>query len=134
MNAYVFKSICKFIDGGQGRYICAACHQRTHDPSAFIHARTNCKERQSSAGFVVVCSTSPSCEQFGGQLRRKFVALQLGGGVEGPEWLKVRTCNVCCNLGREYKVCGRCKARRFCSRQCQLKDWPTHKKVCKKGQ
>lgn len=28
--------------------------------------------------------------------------------------------------------CGRCKSVRYCSRECQLKSWGTHKKVCKK--
>jgi hypothetical protein len=28
------------------------------------------------------------------------------------------------------KKCSRCEAVRYCSKECQLKDWPTHKGVC----
>jgi uncharacterized C2H2 Zn-finger protein len=26
--------------------------------------------------------------------------------------------------------CGRCQAARYCSRECQKQDWPSHKSVC----
>jgi hypothetical protein len=29
------------------------------------------------------------------------------------------------------KLCSRCKIVSYCSRECQLKDWPDHKKHCK---
>ena len=38
-------------------------------------------------------------------------------------------CQVC---GKKTdKCCSRCKKALYCSRECQLKDWPGHKKVCK---
>jgi hypothetical protein len=33
--------------------------------------------------------------------------------------------------GDTLKRCGKCKAIRYCSRECQAADWPNHKKVCR---
>jgi hypothetical protein len=32
---------------------------------------------------------------------------------------------------KDLKLCSRCKIISYCSRECQLKDWPDHKKHCK---
>jgi hypothetical protein len=32
---------------------------------------------------------------------------------------------------RDLKLCSRCKIVSYCSRECQMKDWPDHKKHCK---
>ena len=36
--------------------------------------------------------------------------------------------------GGKLKSCSRCKRVRYCSRECQVKDWKTHKKFCKEVQ
>jgi hypothetical protein len=38
-------------------------------------------------------------------------------------------CNVCHKGGK--KTCGRCQRVKYCSRECQLKDWKNHKTHCK---
>lgn len=40
-----------------------------------------------------------------------------------------RTCQVCSKPGTLR--CGACKTIRYCSAECQKKDWKTHKQVCK---
>lgn len=34
------------------------------------------------------------------------------------------------DLGRPFKLCGRCKFIYYCSRECQLSNWQTHKEHC----
>jgi cytochrome c553 len=34
--------------------------------------------------------------------------------------------------GAALSKCSRCHEARYCSRECQIKDFPRHKKVCKK--
>lgn len=32
---------------------------------------------------------------------------------------------------REFSICGRCQAARYCGPYCQQRDWPVHKKYCR---
>ncbi|PRP85944.1 zinc finger MYND domain-containing protein 10 [Planoprotostelium fungivorum] len=36
-----------------------------------------------------------------------------------------------CGLKNPGKRCSKCSAAAYCSRECQVKDWPTHKRICK---
>ena len=47
-----------------------------------------------------------------------------GVNLAGPD-----TCNVCLKQGKTM-LCGKCKYRRFCSSECQKRDWPDHKRYC----
>jgi cytochrome c551/c552 len=37
----------------------------------------------------------------------------------------------CTMMGHKDKVCGKCKDTSYCSQECQLTDWPSHKGRCK---
>jgi hypothetical protein len=50
---------------------------------------------------------------------------------EAKIWLKC--CDTAgCGKSGKMQVCSGCKQRHYCSRACQAKDWPQHKKVCQK--
>ena len=36
-------------------------------------------------------------------------------------------------LNKDHKKCARCKTKLYCSRECQVQDWPSHKKECKES-
>ena len=38
-----------------------------------------------------------------------------------------------CGVHPATKICSNCKARKFCSIECQRKDWKTHKNNCTPG-
>lgn len=40
-------------------------------------------------------------------------------------------CGFCLDGTKSRKKCGRCKAKYYCSLECQRKDWGEHKKECK---
>jgi len=41
-------------------------------------------------------------------------------------------CKNCHNNKEQMFKCSKCQKEYYCSRECQVKDWPTHKKDCKK--
>ncbi|KJE94591.1 hypothetical protein CAOG_05217 [Capsaspora owczarzaki ATCC 30864] len=43
---------------------------------------------------------------------------------------KHKLCAVCQKLPTEVKRCGKCFKTYYCSRECQVKDWPRHKTEC----
>ena len=42
-------------------------------------------------------------------------------------------CNYCLKDDKDLLVCSRCRARRYCSKDCQKQDWSDHKKYCKES-
>jgi MYND finger len=57
------------------------------------------------------------------------VALYISGGVVADEGGK-NICNFCSKKMDRPLVCGRCRCRRYCSTECQKKEWKEHKKYC----
>lgn len=41
-------------------------------------------------------------------------------------------CAYCGKIDEKVKICGGCRSSLYCSRECQTKDWPRHKEICKK--
>lgn len=39
-------------------------------------------------------------------------------------------CNVCSKYSAKTHRCSACKLASYCSKECQLKDWPKHRDVC----
>lgn len=63
----------------------------------------------------------------------EFVASFAKAGSKAPKYGN----KVCGNCGAETKAdgsalltCGKCKERRYCSADCQKKEWSDHKKAC----
>ena len=40
------------------------------------------------------------------------------------------SCCVCGQAAPPLKACSRCRVKQYCSRDCQRRDWPDHKKTC----
>ncbi|KIK97263.1 hypothetical protein PAXRUDRAFT_825109 [Paxillus rubicundulus Ve08.2h10] len=51
-------------------------------------------------------------------------------GMPGDAAGDGRVCNACGKAGDSLSLCGKCKNARYCSRECQVKDWKVHKKNC----
>lgn len=56
------------------------------------------------------------------------------GKTEKPAAKPLQRCSTCNKASAELFSCSRCKAFAYCGRECQRKDWPTHKTECKQIQ
>jgi hypothetical protein len=74
-----------------------------------------------------VCSTNPKCIQVV-EVEKQKMGIQM---MNGPI---CEYCGFIANAeGGTLKRCGRCKVARYCSSECQVADWPDHKKACRHG-
>ena len=88
------------------------------------------------------CMTEASDKEWNKLLKEKVtmrdMLLNIAEQVVGYEFhlrlmckvLQSRFCKVCGKEG--HKKCTNCYSRGYCSRECQMKDWPNHKEDCKK--
>jgi methyl coenzyme M reductase subunit D len=44
-----------------------------------------------------------------------------------------KQCNTCDKFDNKMNKCSGCQKIYYCNRECQLKDWPNHKQICKLG-
>ncbi|KAK3100131.1 hypothetical protein FSP39_015179 [Pinctada imbricata] len=68
------------------------------------------------------------------QLRRYFeemcIFMKKQFGIDIPE-VTYKKCWACEKIGDDFKVCGKCKIAKYCSRNCQRNDWKQlHKEIC----
>ncbi|KAJ6516747.1 ankyrin repeat-containing domain protein [Mycena vitilis] len=56
----------------------------------------------------------------------KWIRKRTGGEAPRSE----KCCDTCGKVVPSLKNCGRCRIARYCSNECQVKAWPTHKKTC----
>ncbi|XP_072755278.1 zinc finger MYND domain-containing protein 10 [Anoplolepis gracilipes] len=54
-----------------------------------------------------------------------------GYDLEKLDRIEPKKCSVCQEVAK--KRCSKCKEVWYCSRQCQVKDWEEHKKICNEG-
>lgn len=46
------------------------------------------------------------------------------------EFVKIRQCSGCGKQSPDTQLCSGCYRKRYCSTECQLKDWDNHKAIC----
>lgn len=100
-------------------YICIAKMNNTNDEYLFILRKVQCNLEYGEDIYKNYC-----LRDFDGELllSRKFKPFYK---------CKVNDCNNGETEGIEFPHCNKCKKVKYCSRNCQVKDWKNHKLICK---
>ncbi|KAF8855420.1 hypothetical protein BDZ45DRAFT_692583 [Acephala macrosclerotiorum] len=113
---------------------CVICDKKAND---LLHSALPALSAGPSAGsdfvstvldFVSpICFSGGACDAAAEEMTHRF-----SKGF-APWMKKSKTCDAC---GKKsgLKLCAGCKLLAYCSKECQAKRWPTHKKNCKQAQ
>ena len=60
----------------------------------------------------------------------KTVGINVRSFIKQGESSRIKRCAVCKKIFNNIKICSRCMSTNYCSRRCQIIDYPYHKHVC----
>jgi ankyrin repeat protein len=108
---------------------CCVGIERGHVQIVGVLVKAGCDVRRASP--VYYCSKEGRCFDPQPAEKGTFLAVQypLDMSVRSHATLSCAGCGV---LDPDVKQCGKCKLAMFCTRECQMKSWPLHKRCCSK--
>ena len=106
-----------------------ACNQAT----GFVCSMAFGKDPKGDKLRMLIAPALPVCNDLLCNARLRDFRTALLPKAYTPE-KQMEACRVCSKMGagQSIKNCGRCKTAFYCSRECQVKDWPLHKTDCRK--
>lgn len=66
------------------------------------------------------------------EFKRKQPSIMAAAAKSAAAAKQAVLCHACGKTAEKLQRCSQCKNRFYCSRECQLKDWPSHKPLCLK--
>ena len=105
--------------------ICRCWHDLM--PTAFVDHALTC----SAVKSVLASLTCSLCLRDGKDVLMGAVCMECTQGAVCQQCLDglPPPCNMCGRASR-HKACAKCRLAHYCSKDCQVSDWPTHRKAC----
>jgi len=114
--------------------ICVYCTNRTHGSvTTMAHWNYDTRRRVLRATVLLLrtCQSNDECNIFQIRIMRAFHRMQPHYGLV-PQKSQCHTCQTYATTGGpKFLACSGCWVPRYCSKACQLRDWPAHADSCR---
>ena len=100
--------------------VCCQCEKKLSDPNCAMISKS-----QHSGTILNILHCSVECNALSRRQISNSKSTKLTAKCVCDKEMQISE--------KEHKKCGKCKTKLYCSRECQIKDWPDHKKDCKES-
>ena len=113
---------------------CQRKHWKEHR-KVCLSVETN-QQKATAAGIVtdaaVTASEASPKVDWKEEERDPIVVVENRKDIKQLLKMQIRRCAACGTVTQSTQVCSRCKVPTYCSKECQVRHWPSHKMECRK--
>ena len=110
---------------------CQRKHWKEHR-KVCLSVEKNKQKATAAATAAATASEASSKDDWKEKERDPMVVVENRKDIKQALKMQIRFCAACGTVTQSTQVCSRCKVSTYCSKECQVRHWPSHKMECRK--